>query len=255
MLAVGSYRSLDETRTAYYERYRFADVFAVVTRAPKSVAEQVAQIPGSRALRRESPSSLCWTFRTIPSPRPEMSFRCLISENLSSINSTCGPAAPQNLGRADEVVVNDTFAKAHGFGIGSRFSALLNGRKRDLVIVETALSPEFIYTVGPGDLMPDDRRFAIIWMSEKALAGAYNLEGAFSSISVKLLRDATERDVITQLDALLDRYGGRAAYGRKDQTSHAWIDHELDMLSNMSRTLTPIFLLVSAFLVNLTLTS
>ena len=56
------------------------------------------------------------------------------------------------------------------------------------------------------------------------------------------------------IDALLDKYGGRASYGRKDQTSHAWIDHKLDMLSNMSRTLTPIFLLVSAFLVNLTLT-
>ena len=70
---------------------------------------------------------------------------------------------------------------------------------------------------------------------------------------MKLLRGASEREVIARLDALLDRYGGRAAYGRKDQTSHAWIDHELDMLSNMSRTLTPIFLLVSAFLVNLTL--
>src|SRR5262249_49160915 len=143
--------------------------------------------------------------------------------------------------------------KAHGFGIGSRFSAILNGRKRELSIVDTALSPEFIYTVGPGDLMPDDKRFAIIWMSEKALASAYNLDGAFSSISVKLLLNTSEREVITRLDALLDRYGGRAAYGRKDQTSHAWIDHELDMLNNMSRTLTPIFLLVSAFLVNLTL--
>jgi len=59
--------------------------------------------------------------------------------------------------------------------------------------------------------------------------------------------------VIQRLDALLDRYGGRAAYGRKDQTSHAWLDHELDMLNNMSRTLPPIFLLVAAFLINLTL--
>ena len=84
-------------------------------------------------------------------------------------------------GRADEVIVNDTFAKAHGFVIGSRFSAILNGRKRELVIVGTALSPEFIYTVGPGDIVPDDRRFGVIWMSEKALAGAYDLDGAFSS--------------------------------------------------------------------------
>ena len=59
---------------------------------------------------------------------------------------------------------------------------------------------------------------------------------------------------LASVDEILDRYGGRAAYGRKDQTSHAFLDHELDMLNNMSRTLPPIFLLVAAFLVNLTLT-
>jgi putative ABC transport system permease protein len=41
------------------------------------------------------------------------------------------------------------------------------------------LSPEFIYAVGPGDIMPDDRRFGIIWMSEKVLASAYDLRKAF----------------------------------------------------------------------------
>jgi putative ABC transport system permease protein len=101
--------------------------------------------------------------------------------------------------------------------------------------------------------MPDDRRFGVIWMSEKALASAYDLDGAFSAVNLKLLPDATEREVRQRLDALLQRYGGQAAYGRKDQSSHAWLDHELDMLKNMSRTLPPIFLLVSAFLVNLTL--
>jgi putative ABC transport system permease protein len=101
--------------------------------------------------------------------------------------------------------------------------------------------------------MPDDRRFGIIWMSEKALASAYDLDGAFSSVSLKLLPDASEREVIRRLDALLERYGGQAAYGRRDQTSHAFLDHGLDMLKNMSRTLPPIFVLVAAFLVNLTL--
>jgi putative ABC transport system permease protein len=101
--------------------------------------------------------------------------------------------------------------------------------------------------------MPDEGRFAIVWMSEKALAGAYDLDGAFSAVSLKLLRGASEAEVIKRLDALLDPYGGQAAYGRKDQTSDAYIDHGLDMLKNMSRTLPPIFLLVAAFLVNLTL--
>ena len=163
------------------------------------------------------------------------------------IGRTPEPSSP------DEVVVSDSFAKAHGFVPGSRFWAILNGRKRQLTIVGTALSPEFIYTVGPGDIMPDDRRFGIIWMSEKALANAYDLDGAFSSVRLKLLPDVSEREVIQRLDALLERYGGQAAYGRKDQTSHAWFDHELDMLNNMSRTLPPIFLLVAAFLINVTL--
>src|SRR5262249_57523846 len=66
-------------------------------------------------------------------------------------------------GRSDEIVVNEPFARAHGFIEGSRLSAILNGKKRELVIVGTVLSPEFIYTVGPGDLMPDDRRYAIVW--------------------------------------------------------------------------------------------
>lgn len=254
MLAVGSHRSLAETREAYYERYRFADVFAVVTRAPKTIVAQLMEIPGVAAV---DPRIVKLALLDIPNylepaTAQVISLPDLGEPELNRLAMRLGRTPEPD--RADEVVVNEIFATAHRFTIGSRFSAILNGRKRDLVIVGTAMSPEFIYTVGPGDIMPDDRRFGIIWMSEKALGAAYNLNGAFSAVSLKLLNGASEREVMARVDDVLDRYGGRAAYGRKDQTSHAWLDHELDMLNNMSRTLTPIFLLVSAFLVNLTLT-
>ncbi|TIU14897.1 MAG: ABC transporter permease, partial [Mesorhizobium sp.] len=100
---------------------------------------------------------------------------------------------------------------------------VLNGRKRDLTVVGIALCPEYIYAVGPGDIIPDGRRFGVIWMSERTLASVYDLEDAFSSVSLQLLPGTPERETMTRLDALLDRYGGRAAYGRKDQTSHAWL--------------------------------
>jgi putative ABC transport system permease protein len=229
-------------------------VFANVTRAPKTLIDRIREIPGVAAAEpRISKLALLDIPNYLePATGQVISLPDAGTPNLNLIYMRRG-RLPEP-GSSNEVVVNDTFAVAHGFDLGARFSAILNGRKRELVIVGTALSPEFIFTVGPGDIMPDDRRFAVIWMSEKALAGAYNLDGAFSAVSVKLLRNASEREVTSRLDALLDPYGGHAAFGRKDQTSHAWIDHELDMLSNMSRTLTPIFLLVSAFLVNLTLT-
>lgn len=253
VLAVGSHHSLDETRIAYYERYGFADVFAQVRRAPNSVIGQIEAIPGVAAVEpriaqlalldipnfREPATG---QFISLPQRREQLLNRLFLLRGRLP-----DPASER------EVVVNEGFAQGHAFALGSRFAAVLNGRRRELTIVGTALSPEFIFAVGPWDIMPDNRRFAIVWMPERALAGAYNLKDGFSSVALKLLPGASEGDVIQRLDDILGRYGGRAAYGRKDQTSHAWLNHELDMLNNISRTLPPIFLLVTAFLVNLTL--
>lgn len=253
LLAVGSYRSLDETRTAYYERYGFADVFATVRRAPKALVGRISEIPGVAAVdaRIAQFALLDIPGQTAPATGIVVSLPEVGEPKLNRLYMRVGRTPDPS--REGEVVVNENFAEAHRFTLGSGFAAILNGRKRDLTIVGIALSPEYIYAVGPGDIMPDGRRFGVIWMSERDLASAYDLQQAFSSVSLKLLPGMSEREVMTRLDDLLDRYGGRAAYGRKDQTSHAWLDHELDMLNNMSRTLPPIFLLVSAFLVNLTL--
>ena len=101
--------------------------------------------------------------------------------------------------------------------------------------------------------MPDDRRFAILWMSEKALAALFDLDGAFNSVSLKLLPGTSEPEVIKQVDDLLARYGGTGASARKDQLSHAFLDAELRQLDALRRVMPPIFLLVSAFLINITL--
>ncbi|MCA1409244.1 ABC transporter permease, partial [Ensifer sp. IC3342] len=253
VLSTGSFRSLDETRTAYYERYEFADVFAEVTRAPKTLVTRIAEISGVAVVEARIAEL---ALLDIPDYREPATGRFIsLPEGgpplLNRLYMRAGRLPDAN--DLDEVVVNESFAKAHGFGPGDRFSATLNGRKRELTIVGIALSPEYVYAIGPGDRMPDDRRFAIIWMSERALAEVYGLDGAFSSVSLKLMPDAVETEVIDVLDDLLEPYGGGAAHGRKDQTSHAYLDHGLDMLRNMSRTLPPIFLVVSAFLVNLTL--
>ena len=253
VLAVGSLRSLQETRIAYYERYQFADIFALVRRAPKPLLDQIAEIPGVAAVQGRITKLALLDIPNFSEPATGQ-FISLPDSGQPTLNRLYMRAGRMpEPGKADEVVVTEGFAKAHAFTVGSRFAAILNGRRQNLVIVGIALSPEFIYAIGPGDRMPDERRFAIVWMSEKALARAYDLDGAFSSVNLKLLPEASEREVILRLDALLDRYGGQAAYGRKDQTSHAYLEHGLDMLRNMSRTLPPIFLLVAAFLINVTL--
>jgi putative ABC transport system permease protein len=253
IMSIGSYQSLDDTRAAYYDRYQFADVFATVRRAPRTVLPAIAAIPGVAAVEGRVAGLALLAVDGFPQPATGQ-FVSLPESGEPGLNRLY-----MRLGRlpapasSTEVVVDEGFAEAHGFQPGDRFSAVMNGRRRDLVIAGVALSPEFVYAIGPGDIMPDPRRFGVVWMPEKALASAYDLEGAVSSIAVRLSRGASEREVIRQVDSILDRYGGQAAFGRKDQVSHAFLEHELDMLRNMSRTLPPIFLLVGAFLVNITL--
>ena len=253
ILGVGSHASLEGSRDAYYERNRFAHVFATVTRAPNWLEAEIERIPGVAAVETRikkiaiidvpgliEPAS--GIFVSLPDVTPQV-----LNTLYMRIGRTPTPGSDR------EIVVNEAFAEAHGFRLGDTFSAILNGKSRTLVIVGIALSPEFIYAIGPWDVVPDNRRLAVAWMSEEALAAAYDLEGAFSDVTVQLLRDGSQDLVIDELDALLSDYGSRGAYPRKDQISHAFVDAELQQLEVMSRVLPPIFLLVAAFLVNMTM--
>src|ERR687895_376178 len=46
IMYLSTFASLRLTQRTYYERYRFADVFAGLTRAPLYLRDRVAQIPG-----------------------------------------------------------------------------------------------------------------------------------------------------------------------------------------------------------------
>ena len=155
--------------------------------------------------------------------------------------------------RPDEVVLNEPFAEAHELGVGSTMRALINGKKRQLRVVGIALSPEYVYAIGPGSLMPDDKRFGILWMGRDALAAAYDLDGAFNDVTLTLLRGASPVAVIEQLDQLLEPYGGVGAIARKDQISNWFLMNEIQQIATMASIMPAIFLAVAAFLANMVL--
>ena len=196
VLAVGAYRSLDETRETYYERYRFADIFATATRAPEWLAGDIAKIPGVAAVETRIVETAILDIEgfSVPATSALVSMPEIGDQILNKLYMRQGRTPDP--AHSDEIVVNEAFAKAHGFGPGDSFKAIIDGRKRKLVIVDVALSPEYIYALGPWDLMPDDSRFAIGWLSRKAMEAAYDLDGAFSQVSVKLMSSDSQDDVI-----------------------------------------------------------
>ncbi len=253
VMSLGTMQSLDETARAYYERYGFAQVFATVKRAPERLARKIGKIPGVQAVETrifefaildiagfEEP--LLGSIVSIPEQgEPLLNRLALRAGRL---------VAP---GRPDEVVISEPFALAHSLTPGDRVGAILNGHWRNLEIVGIALSPEFVYAIGPGALMPDDKRFGILWMGREALAAAFDLDGAFNDVSLSLMRGAQPQEVIDRLDQILARHGGIGAIERADQISNWFLMNEIEQMRTMSAILPTIFLAVAAFLTNMIL--
>ena len=252
VMTYGAMISLRQTRDAYYEQYRFADVFSQLRRAPQRVAAQIAEIPGVAASETRITHYAALDVSGLPRPAAAL-LVSLPDSGEPKLNRIALREGRLPIHGRDELVMSENMAKALAYKPGSKVSVLLNGRKRSFTIVGIALSPEFVYVLAPGQLMPDDKTFGILWLDRSLLEGAYDLDGAFNEASVLLSPGASEAEVIRRLDLLLARYGGTAAYGRADQISNAFVDQELDQLKTIAFVIPPIFLAVAAFLIHMVL--
>jgi len=271
--------SLEAARDRYYAEGHFADVFASVKRAPLSVVEQVRALPGVADVQPSTEfivriklpgvndpiiGQLIGIDRRLP-PRlnlvtvrgghfPTAQEALAHAGNGGGVGGGTGGGGGGRGGAVIPALVSEAFANAHGLKPGSRLNALINGRQRTLEVAALALSPEFIFAGLWG--MPDLRGFGIFWIDREVLAAAYDMEGAFNRLAIKLAptgagtAENQEAQVLADLERVLAPWGGRDPRGRRDQTSHAMLDNEIKEQHVMGTVLPAIFLGVAAFLLN-----
>lgn len=245
----GGYEALLAAQSAYYEHYRFADVFVNVKRAPLSLLERVRTIPGINDAdgRVVFDASLDVPGLDEPATGRLVSLPLQPGTGLNRVHLRAG-RLPQAEGRR-EVLVSEAFAQANNLKPGDSLAAIINGRKERLRMVGIAISPEYVAEIN-GNSFPDNRRFGVMWMARDELAAALDMRDAFNDLSVTLAPHASEKQVIEKLDALLGTYGSLGAYGREDHVSHHFLDNELASNKVSSSIIPAIFLGVAAFLIH-----
>jgi putative ABC transport system permease protein len=248
----GVMRSLERAATAHYQAQRFAHVFASVTRAPRALEARVREIPGvgevearvvteARLLDLPGEPAIARLVSLPPSGASRLNRLVLRRGRIPS---------PE---RPEECLVSEAFADARRLGPGDTLAAVVDGRRFPLTVVGVVLSPEFVFALRPGEIAPDERRFAVVWTSEERLARALDMDGAFDDLAVALAPGASERVVVARLDALLAPYGGAGAHGRGEHISHVSLTNKLTQLIALSRVVPAVFLAVAAFLLQVVL--
>ena len=243
--------TLETTRSTYYQKYAMADIFATLKRAPLSVAEQLATLPGVATVETRVAVDVTLDLPGLSEPA---------TGHIISLPEDGGPQKLNRLflrtgrfPRSDErreVVLGESFANANGLRTGDSLVAVINGRRETLKICGIGLSPEYVFEARAGETLPDHKRFSVIWMNYRALAVAYNLDGAFNDVLIDLAPAAAAEPVIEEMDRILAPYGAGGAFLRKDQPSAQRLDDELRVLHALSVAYPLVFLSVAAFMVN-----
>ena len=242
--------TLESTRDAYYQRKRLADVFASLKRAPMSLADRIAELPGVAAIEPRvvvdatldlegvtEPASAHLV--SLPEDRPQTLNQVFIRQGRLPLT-----------GERQQAVVSESFALANKLQIGDSIVAIINGHRDTLIICGIGLSPEFVFEARPGQTLPDNKRYGVFWMNYKAIAVPYNLDGAFNDISVDLAPGAPVGPVMAEMDRLLADYGAMGAYTQSDHNSAKRLDDELRVVRALSVAYPIVFLSVAAFMVN-----
>lgn len=254
VMALSTLESLQVSQYTYYERYQFADVFAHMKRAPRSLARQFEQIPG---VAQVEPRIVADVSLDVPGmSEPAVGRIISVPEfgtwGLNQVHLRSGRVI--EAGARDEVMISEGFAEANGFTPGDSLLAVINGRRERLRIVGIVLSPEYIAEMRGIESLPDPKRFGIFWMHEKELEAALDMDGAFNDVVISLMPGAVEAEVLERIDRLIETYGGAGSYGREDQLSHRWVSDEIKQLKGMGIIAPSIFLSVAAFLLNVVFT-
>jgi putative ABC transport system permease protein len=221
-----------------------------VRRAPLALGRELARIPGVAELELRivgevvldvpgSAEIVTGRLVSVPDrPRPMLNGLHLVRGRY--------PAA------GAEVAVSAAFAAANRLDLGDTLGALVNGRRERLRVSAITRSPEYIYEIPSGiNILPDARRFGVIWAPRRLLAAAFGLDGAFNHAVIALQRGASVGEVIAAVDRLTAPYGGLGAYDREDQVSHEFVSSEIEETQVTSILIPTIFLGVTAFMLYL----
>jgi putative ABC transport system permease protein len=253
IMSLSTLDSLVLAQATYYERYRFADVFAHLKRAPNSLAARIAELPGVARVQTRVVREVNLDVAGLAEPAIGRILSLPEHGRLALNEVHLREGRYPEPGRPGEVLVGEAFAQAHRLRPGDNVRAVINGRLKQLHLVGVVLSPEYVIQIREPELFPDDKRFGVFWMNYREIATAFDIYGAFNDLAIALTPGASREEVIRRVDLLIARYGGLGAYGREEQVSNRFLTDEIQGLRQMGLVAPVIFLGVAAFLLNVVL--
>ena len=250
----GVYRDLVGTKDTYYNKYKIADFYVDLKRVPEWAVDETSELPNVREIRGRVYFQVLIDLPAIEEPISGTAIS-MPFEQTDVINDIFLRSGAWFSGENEkEVILNEAFARENGLYPGSRIKVMLLDKQHDLLVVGTAMSPEFVFLISPGSvgLAPDPAKFGVMYLPEKFLQESCDLRGAYNQI-IGLAHDNSKTSLTATLDIIerkMEPYGVTNTKLGEDQISVSYLNDEMAGLKVSSKVMPTIFLVVAALVLN-----
>ncbi|MDH3719324.1 MAG: FtsX-like permease family protein, partial [Planctomycetota bacterium] len=247
-----TFYNLNTAKSQYYAQGRMADFWIDVKKAPLAELSEVSNLTGVTEIR-----SRIQFFATVDLPHVAKPLNGLVlslpdhrKSLINDIHLISGSYFTDQ--RDNEVIVNDAFARRRGIQPGDWIHLILNNRRQELFVVGTAISCEFVYSLGPGAFVPDPEHFGVFYLKRTYAEEVFDFDGAANQVVGRLAPEIRDRpeEFLRRAEQLLDPFGVIGKIGRKDQASHRFLSDEIRGLGVFATYMPAIFLAVAALVLN-----
>ncbi len=251
--SLGAYRDLGTSYEETYARLHFADIFVRFGVAPASIVDDVAAIPGVRAVEG----------RLIVDTGYRLANGELIRSRLIGLPTERHPRVNDILlldgryfrpGERGVTIVESHFAEFYDIHPGDEVTPLMNGHVLHLKVVGIAVSPEYlIVTPGRQELLPSARTFAVLFLPRDDVQRLVRATDAINDLSLLLEPEADREAIIKRVRALLAPYGIVDLYTREHQPSNEGLHLDLEGFREIAFFIPLLMLFVAAISVYIVL--
>jgi len=250
---LATYVNLSQAKSHYYSQCRMADFWIDLKKAPLSEVERLRDTPGVTELRERIAFPIRVDLQGVEQLVTGMALS-MPAEPLPVINNFVlrrGSYFTET--RRNEVIISEKFAEARDIDPGDMLHLIMDGQRKQVYVVGTAISPEFIYCAPPGSIVSQPKNYGVFFMKRDYMEDVFGFHGACNNVVGLLTPDARQHNpaaVLKQLADALENNGVFTSYLLKNQFSNATLSSEMSGVQSMATFLPLMFLGVAALILN-----
>jgi putative ABC transport system permease protein len=248
-----AYRNLEGASQRYYKENRFADLWASVLKAPGNMEERIGRLPfvemvtgriiedvnleigGENAVIR---------LNTLPDERKNI---------VNDIVIRTGRYFSQ--AELNQCLVEESFFKAHNLQEGDYLYPIINGREVKLQVIGSVLNPEYVYSIKDAtELMPDNRKFGVVYIKESFGQSVFGYEGSYNSIALTIKEGTDLAKAKDEVEELLREFGVISIVDRDSQVSSKMVSEEIRGIQSVAGAFPIAFFVIAAVIIYISMT-